>query len=133
MFLKEFFILACFSAFNTAVKRASSHGKGFRCPTEELTACRGDTACGLLASQKAAKNLSRFSFLSWPLPSAEGIKPGSKSVVPKPSFGTHKDVSHGFEESPKFSKYFIFIYRLFQNKICPQTNVEKVSNSTQTF
>lgn len=88
MFLKDFFILACFSAFNTAVRRASSHGKGFRCPTEELTAGRGDAARGLLASQKAAKNLSSFSVLSWPLPSAEGIKPESKSVIPKPSFGT---------------------------------------------
>lgn len=57
--------------------------------------------------------------MNWPLPSAEDLKSGSKSVIPKPSFGTHKDVSNGFKESLKFSKCFIFICNLLQNKIGP--------------
>lgn len=82
---------------------------------------------GCWLHKKQPRIFSVFLFLNWPLPTARGLKPGSKSVIPKPSFGTHKDVSNDFEESQKFSKYFIFIYSLFQNEICPQGNIEKVA------
>lgn len=97
-------------------------------------ACRVEAA--LWAAWHHKKQLRIFSvflLMNRSLPNAEGFKPRSKSLIPKPSFGAHKDVSNGFKESLKVSKYFIFIYSLFQNRICPESNLEKMDNATQTF
>lgn len=53
-------------------------------------------------------------FFSWTGPfQTLGLKPGSKSVISNPSFGSHKDVSNGSQENLKVSKYSICICIFF--------------------
>lgn len=65
---------------------------------------------------KTSTESSSVSSQALPLPGAEGLTPGLKSVIPKPGFGKPKDVSNGLQENLKVSKCFIVICNFFKIK-----------------